>query len=379
VKNADLIYVKYITANDTGTTGSHQSGIHISKNAWPLLFESPGEKGFNKDQFRSITWNEDIKTESRFVYYGSKTRNEYRITRFQRNFPYLKEEFEGSLLILTKTDDEFKAFVLGKDEEIDSFFASTGFSHLDLNRLIGPSHQEKDLILECIDDFVESITSFPSSNEVSRTVQDCFKNSNTYEKLDIDNDELLLQWLALEYKTFKKIEDKVYSARIRRLFTSVEELVIFANTVLNRRKSRAGKSLEHHLSEIFRREHLKFDAHAKTEENHIPDFLFPGVTNYKDPTFDRRFLTMLAAKTTCKDRWRQILSEADRIKTKHLFTLQQGISANQLSEMVAKGVILVVPSSHIESFPRNFRSTIVTLKSFLNQVKENQRRVYGRI
>ena len=42
--------------------------------------------------------------------------------------------------------------------------------------------------------------------------------------------------------------------------------------------------------------------------------------------FDSNKLTMLASKTTCKDRWRQILNEADRIKIKHLFTLQQGIS-----------------------------------------------------
>lgn len=49
--------------------------------------------------------------------------------------------------------------------------------------------------------------------------------------------------------------------------------------------------------------------------------------------FPANKLVFLGAKTTCKDRWRQVLNEADRIETKYLFTLQQGISKNQLREM----------------------------------------------
>ena len=43
-------------------------------------------------------------------------------------------------------------------------------------------------------------------------------------------------------------------------------------------------------------------------------------------------LCTLAAKTTCKDRWRQILSEADRLRdeNKYLCTMQQGISSAQM-------------------------------------------------
>ena len=47
---------------------------------------------------------------------------------------------------------------------------------------------------------------------------------------------------------------------------------------------------------------------------------------------------MLAAKTTCKDRWRQIINEADRIKLKHLITLQEGVSEAQFREMQEAGV-----------------------------------------
>ena len=45
-------------------------------------------------------------------------------------------------------------------------------------------------------------------------------------------------------------------------------------------------------------------------------------------------------KSTCKDRWRQVLTEADRIEKKYLFTLEAAISNNQTDEMQAKNVQL---------------------------------------
>ena len=59
---------------------------------------------------------------------------------------------------------------------------------------------------------------------------------------------------------------------------------------------------------------------------------------------------MLVVKTTCKDRWRQILNEADRIPVKHLFTLQEGVSVNQFQEMCESNVRLVVPKPLINKY-----------------------------
>ena len=83
-------------------------------------------------------------------------------------------------------------------------------------------------------------------------------------------------------------------------------------------------------------------------------------------------IKFLAAKTTCKDRWRQILNEADRIKTKHLFTLQQGISKNQLTEMYKYNVQLIVPKQYKNSFPKEFRDRIASLEDFIDFVKSKQ-------
>jgi uncharacterized metal-binding protein len=48
-------------------------------------------------------------------------------------------------------------------------------------------------------------------------------------------------------------------------------------------------------------------------------------------------LFMVGVKTTCKDRWRQVLNEAKRVKDKHILTTQQGISKRQLNDMKEDG------------------------------------------
>ncbi len=78
---------------------------------------------------------------------------------------------------------------------------------------------------------------------------------------------------------------------------------------------------------------------------------------------------MLAAKTTCKDRWRQILNEADRIKVKHLLTLQEGLSVNQFKEMASAGVKLVVPSRLHRTYPKQIRPDLLSLGEFIRKVR----------
>ena len=115
-------FCRYITANDTGSTGAHQAGFYIPKNAARLLFEEPVQRGQNKDKYVNIKWQDDFVTKSRFIYYGKGTRNEFRITRFGHNFPFLNDDHVGSLLILAEIDEEnYVGYILSNDEDIDSF------------------------------------------------------------------------------------------------------------------------------------------------------------------------------------------------------------------------------------------------------------------
>lgn len=214
------------------------------------------------------------------------------------------------------------------------------------------------------------LVDFPPTIELATNARNCYLNSYniTSNEIKSNPDKEILKWLEVEYDLFKTIENDRYSELIRIPFPSIQDLVKSANTILNRRKSRAGKSLEHHLEEIFRISELIFQTQVKTENNKKPDFLFPNIEAYHDLNFDEMKLIFLASKTTCKDRWRQILNEADRIKTKHLFTLQQGISKNQLEEMKQYDVQLVVPKAYLSSFPKEYRANILVLEQFMKKV-----------
>lgn len=378
VKKSVTSFCKFISANDSGLTGANQAGFYMPKNAVSLMFDAPCEKGENKDRFVTIKWQDDFETQSRFIYYGQKSRNEYRLTRFGKGFPFLCDDNVGDLLVLSHINNDFyEGFVLARDEDIEDFFTEFNISPSETNKLIDKKNSlsNKEIIAHCFSTYVKSINvDFPATYDLAQNARNCYNRafSISPHKIAANPDNRLLKWIETEYELFKAFENDRYSQRIQNRFKSVEELIEFANTILNRRKSRAGKSLEHHLEEIFSILNLSFTKQATTEDHKKPDFLFPDEESYHNPKFSNDKLVFLASKTTCKDRWRQVLNEADRIQKKHLFTLQQGISKNQLNEMYNNGIILVVPKPYIESFPKDYRNKILSLDAFVKHVKTKQ-------
>lgn len=377
VRHSKSAWCRFITGNDTGLTGSHQSGFYIPKCASSLLFDKPGQKGEFKEKIVKVKWQNDFVTESCMKYYGKKTRNEYRITRFGRDFPFLQDDNVGDLLILAKfTEEDYAGFVLSSDEEIDEFFATFNLAPDQTNQLIDVDGIVKpdERIAQLLREFVVHFNSFPETRTMAAGARDCFNRAYKIsdEALKSKPDDILLNWVDTEYRLFKFMEEKVYSNIITKPFSSIDTFVQMANEVLNRRKSRAGKSLEHHLADIFTQNNLIFEEQAITEDNKKPDFLFPNSNCYHNLQFPAEKLIVLGAKTTCKDRWRQVLTEADRIDVKFLFTLQQGISKNQLREMHDSNLTLVVPHKYIESFPKEYQSDIFDLYSFIGMVRAKQ-------
>ena len=374
VLNSEKGFCKFLSANDTGATGGHQSGILISKSAVEMMFsrQELAQTGIPKRTIK-IRWQDDFETESCFTYYESK--NELRITRFGRGFPFLKPEQTGALFVFTKqTDVDYSGYFLETDDEIEEFLDTFAISPTETNSLIDVQRvsaetQEKLSIQE----FINSLdVDFPASDVMSaaaRAIEE--KTYDHIEYIRLNPDEKIISWTNMEYTLFRALEYARYGEIITKGFQSVDEFVRVANVVLNRRKSRAGKSLEHHLSAIFDGNCIEYSSQAVTEGNKKPDFLFPSQEAYHDHGFSVDYIVSLAAKTTCKDRWRQVLNEADRLrdKPKYLCTLQQGISGAQMDEMQAENVILVVPKPYIVTYPKDRRDRIWTLARFVQYVK----------
>ena len=376
-KNSNLSFCRFITGNDAGTTGAHQAGFYIPKCAAPLLFGKDCKRGENREKWVKIKWQNEFETDSRFIYYGQKTRNEYRITRFGRNFEFLQDQYVGSLLVISQsTEDFYQAFVLETDDEIESFLTYFNLSTEQTNQIINktPVQSDDEKLRLAVSEAISSLQDFPLTTQMGKLAQDIFnKIFNITDNYICESpDSILFDWRNVESALFFALEDKIYRDIYTKPFANCNDLMDFANTVLNRRKSRSGKSLEHHLSAIFTANKLIFEEQAVTENNKRPDFLFPNSDCYHNFEFPADDITVLGAKTTCKDRWRQILNEADRADFKYLCTLQPAISKAQLKEMEDSHVKLVVPQSLISSYPKEFQSKISDIKDFISLVRSKQ-------
>lgn len=186
-------------------------------------------------------------------------------------------------------------------------------------------------------------------------------------------DERLLRRRECEYELFLSVERAVELPRVTAGFATVDDFVARANSILQRRKSRAGRSLELHTRHIFAEEGLTenhdFSFQPESEPGKRPDFLFPSQAAYQDAGFPADRLRILAVKTTCRDRWRQVMAEADRVPAKHLLTVQEGVSENQFREMTDAGVQLVVPAGLTAKYPKSVRPHLQTLESFIGDVR----------
>lgn len=371
-------FCKFLSANDSGETGGHQAGILISVSAIKLFFtEQELTDNHILKKYGTIKWNDDYVTNCTVTWYKSK--KEVRITGFGRGNSILRSELTGALFVLIKeSQEDYQGFFFNTDDDIQEFLNSFGLTPAETNKQIELNlavTEERET--EAIDAFINSLkVDFPSSYEMSTAAQriqsQLFYNHSIILS---DPDKVLLSWTDMEYKIFRAIEQKRYGNTVAQGFKSLDDFISLANQVLNRRKSRAGKSLEHHLSAIFDENGIRYTAQAITEGNKKPDFLFPSEASYHDISFPTEKLCTLAAKTTCKDRWRQILNEADRLRAEHKFlcTMQQGISSAQMDEMQSEKVILVVPKPYIKSYPRDRQDRIWTIGKFIDYIKELQR------
>ncbi|GJG98556.1 type II restriction endonuclease [Cupriavidus pauculus] len=189
-----------------------------------------------------------------------------------------------------------------------------------------------------------------------------------------DPDGALLSWMDLEERLFMTLERHFVGQRLQQGFVvagepDVEAFVGYSLSVHNRRKSRAGWAFGNHIEALLRAHDIVFKREARTEKRNGPDFLFPGELEYHDASFPASQLTMLAAKTSCKDRWRQVLAEADRIPPKHLLTLEPGISLAQTSEMRRSNLQLVLPLALHESYLPEQRPELLNVAGLLELLR----------
>ncbi|MBN2865895.1 MAG: hypothetical protein JXK16_07800 [Thiotrichales bacterium] len=231
------------------------------------------------------------------------------------------------------------------------------------------------------DEWLEKLTenfggiTFPSTQDFSFYAR---KTLNEYCPIE-EPDKSLLSWMNQEEMLFRIYEKHLVAKKLKDGFGTagddVDEFIHYSLSVQNRRKSRAGHAFERHLNHIFCENKLAFEqgSSKKTTENKKkPDFIFPSFEKYHDSVFSTTNLRLLGAKTSCKDRWRQVLSEGSRVEKKHLVTLEPAISESQTQEMQQSKLQLIIPSEIHASYTTNQQQWLIDLKEFISEVKTTQ-------
>jgi hypothetical protein len=236
---------------------------------------------------------------------------------------------------------------------------------------IEPEEPEAD-ILDAI--LAKHVKKFPKTAEFAKLARDSLTDVSATDEAD----KVVMAWLEREELLFRRLERHIVSDRLKTGFftndiADVDGFIAFSLSVQNRRKSRAGYSLEHHMDALFKARGLKFERQVATEGKNKPDFLFPGQKEYLDPAFKTQRLTMLGSKSSLKDRWRQVLDEADRITHKHLLTLEPGVSEAQTDAMKKRNLQLVVPKSIHPSYKASQQKWLMNVNDFIALVERRQK------
>lgn len=391
-------YIKRLSGNDTLANDTHQAGPYIPRGflfkIFPILED---ENKINPDiwfplsidSHISVVNNNYVDRNIRAVWYNNKlhggTRNEARITNFGGiNSPLLDPENTGALTVLAfRVDNNAEAINcrvwVCKDiseeqileERIGDVEPGKWYVHVNKDEFRSVFKEfttsESDCWLSYDQIPREWLIELPTGAEIIE------KTVELRSSLQYDPDKRLLRRRDCEFEIFRSVESAVELPIIKQGFDNVDDFIKKALSILNSRKTRTGRSLELHARKIFQEEGLiedeDFSYSPTSEYGKRPDFLFPTEKAYHDEKFPKDKLNMLAVKTTCKDRWRQVLNEADRIPEKYLLTLQEGISEKQFDEMKRAGVHLVVPRPLFSSYSKNIHKHLKSLEEFIKTVQ----------
>jgi EcoRII C terminal/Restriction endonuclease EcoRII, N-terminal len=365
--------LKFISPNDLGITGSHQYGFYLPKSVWEMYTPNAPVKDTNSKHKVKIEWQDGRITNSVVTWYGQKTRSEYRLTRFGRDFPWLIADNVGDLLVLIPENiDKFFAYVFDLEEDITEIMAALGVQAFDnwavYKNGAAAVEDENECLVREFNDFAASLTYFPPGDEFSRTTRAILDICRRRNISEMSKDDLLLECYQTEYRLFQRVERQICQKEIVRLFKDVDDFLKTASSIMNRRKSRAGRSLENHVDFILSDSKIPHEMQPRIDGK--PDIVIPDTTSYNQASYPDDKLFIVGIKTTCKDRWRQVLNEGRRVSKKHILTLQPGISRNQLTEMHKAGVTLIVPKKLQKDYPPEHPIKLLDIEQFMEMVSK---------
>jgi hypothetical protein len=144
------------------------------------------------------------------------------------------------------------------------------------------------------------------------------------------------------------------------------------------RKARAGVSFEHHIEKMLLDGSVPFAKQVVIQARKRPDFVLPSFAHLKSPPYGKDKGLILSAKTTLRERWKQVEREM-HVSELFLGTVDENIAANAIEEMGTMGINLVVPEHLKKSKETEYdrHKNVISFKTFFETVVSSRMKSWG--
>lgn len=411
IAKSSRILIKKLARNDyawaDGAENGHQNGVYIPREIreadfFPALGSSNTNKPHIFDALFQTFWPATSETRtSRLTHYSNKG-TEMHFTRVPRDeFSSLTPAswLLGGVLEMSVSEANYWFMVIDSGSEeaelLESMFALDSDFHFGLfdpSDLPGARSDETEQLIEelalairngTLDQFITQASRTPASDNFASQAQDVWLTENNRERIDpwsIPNpgDAIMRISRDIEYSLYKKTEIRFRAAQVLRIISTGTDLVSAVVrsfpeldatflSAAQTRKSRAGRSFEHHVARLFR------DGNVRHEEQVIlgsrrPDFVLPDVVTLRSSTRHFNDALIVSLKTTLRERWKQLSLE--RINGAiFLTTVDDRVTAEAISDMADNGIHLMVPESLKKSNETCYenKANVITFRDFFDE------------
>jgi hypothetical protein len=231
--------------------------------------------------------------------------------------------------------------------------------------------------------FINSVSKMPAPEILAAEAQRIFLQQHQLGDLspyEMPNpgDAIMQISRDIEYSLYKRAERRYRAAEVIRIITSggtdivtsvvrgFPDLDATFLSASQHRKSRAGRSFEQHIARLLRDGKIAFEEQAVTGGRR-PDFVLPSlvVLKAKKRTFEEAMV--LSAKTTLRERWKQVTMEKYNCAL-FLATVDDRVSSDAIDDMSTQGIHLVVPESLKKSKETCYKGKInvITFREFFD-------------
>jgi hypothetical protein len=297
-------------------------------------------------------------------------------------------------------------------ELLESMFDLSAEFHYGLFDPVGALKVREDETSRLIDDlcsalkagrlaeFIESVSRLPDPADLAAAAQSEYLKQSGMESLDPfsiakPGDAIMKISRDIEYTLYKRAErrhragevlgillkhggDKGSSGLAESIVRGFAELDGAFLSASQHRKSRAGRSFEQHISRMLTDGGIPFEEQAPRGARR-PDFVLPSLAVLKSKKRDFLEALILSAKTTLRERWKQLVVEKTNCEL-FLATVDDRVSADAIDDMKDHGIRLVVPESLKTANETCYekKSNVITFRDFFDTEISARRRHYWR-